>query len=93
MTSDHSMSAASKPEQSIDINPSLLLSAPVTTPLTIIGIGASAGGLTALRNFLQALPADSGLTFVIVVHLSPEHESVLAELLQPYTAMPVLQVN
>jgi two-component system CheB/CheR fusion protein len=93
MTSDHSMSAASKPEQSIDINPSLPLSAPVTTPLTIIGIGASAGGLTALRNFLQALPADSGLTFVIVVHLSPEHESVLAELLQPYTAMPVLQVN
>ncbi|MFZ4664760.1 MAG: CheR family methyltransferase, partial [Caldilineaceae bacterium] len=78
MTSVYSASAVSAPEQ---------------TPLTIIGIGASAGGLTALRNLLQALPADSGLTFVIVVHLSPKHESVLAALLQPYTAMPVLQVN
>jgi two-component system CheB/CheR fusion protein len=78
MTSVYSASAVSAPEQ---------------TPLTIIGIGASAGGLTALRNLLQALPADSGLTFVIVVHLSPEHESVLAALLQSYTQMPVLQVN
>lgn len=61
--------------------------------LTIIGIGASAGGLTALRNLFRALPDQSGLTFVVVVHLSPEHESVLAELLQPYTTMPVSQVT
>ena len=61
--------------------------------LTIIAIGASAGGLTALRNLFRALPDQSGLTFVVVVHLSPEHESVLAELLQPYTTMPVSQVN
>jgi two-component system CheB/CheR fusion protein len=61
--------------------------------LTIIGIGASAGGLGALRALFYALPADSGLTFVVVVHLSPEHGSVLAELLQAYTPMPVIQVT
>lgn len=61
--------------------------------LTIIAIGASAGGLAALRNLFRALPDQSGLTFVVVVHLSPEHESVLAELLQPYTTMPVFQVT
>ena len=72
--------------------PSSALIKPVSR-LSIIGIGASAGGLAALRNLFAALPADSGLTFVVVVHLSPEHESVLAELLQSYTNMPVVQVN
>lgn len=61
--------------------------------LTVIGLGASAGGLTALRAFFSALPADTSLTFVVVVHLSPEHESMLASLLQPYTSMPVVQVT
>ncbi|MEZ4730570.1 MAG: CheR family methyltransferase [Caldilineaceae bacterium] len=64
-----------------------------STRLTVIGIGASAGGLAALRTFFGALPGDTGLTFVVVVHLSPEHESNLATLLQAYTAMPVLQVT
>lgn len=64
-----------------------------TPRLTIIGIGASAGGLTALRKLFTALPSDSGLTFVVVVHLSPAHESILAELLQPCTTMPVVQVT
>jgi two-component system CheB/CheR fusion protein len=59
----------------------------------IIGIGASAGGLSALRTFFQALPKNTGLTFVVVVHLSPQHASSLAELLQPYTNMPVAQVT
>lgn len=85
MTSDHLPPAISAEEQ--------LIKSKASPPLTIIGIGASAGGLTALRNLLHALPGDSGLTFVIVVHLSPEHESILAELLQPYSPMPVLQVN
>ncbi len=61
--------------------------------LSVIGIGASAGGLVPLRAFFGALPAKSGLTYVVVTHLSPQHESILADLLQPYTQMPVQQVN
>ena len=60
---------------------------------TIVGIGASAGGLAALRTFFQHVPEDSGLAYVIVVHLSPEHESHLAELLQAHVKMPVQQVS
>lgn len=61
--------------------------------VTVIGIGASAGGLNALRAFFSALPPDTGMCFVVVVHLSPEHESMLAPLLQPYTTMPVVQIT
>jgi two-component system, chemotaxis family, CheB/CheR fusion protein len=58
----------------------------------IVGIGASAGGLAALKAFFAHVPADSGLAYVVVVHLSPEHKSHLAELLQPHVQMPVQQV-
>jgi two-component system, chemotaxis family, CheB/CheR fusion protein len=58
----------------------------------VVGIGASAGGLTALKRFFRDIPSDSGLTFVVVVHLSPEHDSHLAEVLQPHVAIPVMQV-
>src|SRR5499427_5064025 len=60
---------------------------------TVIGIGASAGGLAALKTFLDRVPADSALAFVVVVHLSPDHESHLAELLQPHVKFPVQQVT
>ena len=60
---------------------------------TIVGIGASAGGLGALKTFFQHVPEDSDLAFVIVVHLSPDHESHLADLLQPHVKMPVQQVT
>jgi two-component system CheB/CheR fusion protein len=59
----------------------------------IVGIGASAGGLKALRAFFEHVPADSGLAYVVVVHLSPEHESHLADLLQPHVNMAVQQVQ
>lgn len=61
--------------------------------LTIVGLGASAGGLGALTAFFQTLPADTGMAFVVVTHLHPEHESHLAELLQKSTPMPAMQVT
>ena len=59
----------------------------------VVGIGASAGGLETLRTFFQQIPSDSGLAFVVVVHLSPEYESHLAEILQPHAKIPVMQVT
>lgn len=61
--------------------------------LTIVGIGASAGGLGALKTFFKNVPKDSGLAYVVVVHLSPEHKSHMVDLLQPYTKIPVQQVT
>jgi two-component system, chemotaxis family, CheB/CheR fusion protein len=59
----------------------------------IVGIGASAGGLAALKTLFGHVAEDSGLAFVVVMHLSPEHESHLEELLQPHVRMPVTQVK
>jgi two-component system, chemotaxis family, CheB/CheR fusion protein len=59
----------------------------------VVGIGASAGGLSALKALFRCMPADTGLAFVVVVHLSPKHESHLADLLQSHTPMPVTQVS
>ena len=58
----------------------------------IVGIGASAGGLEAFEQFFRACPADTGMAFVLVPHLDPGHESLLTEILQRTTAMPVMQV-
>src|SRR5690606_13463473 len=54
---------------------------------------ASSGGLTALKKLLNTIPSDSGLAYVIVVHLSPEHDSHLADLLQSSSSVPVTQVQ
>jgi two-component system CheB/CheR fusion protein len=59
----------------------------------IVGLGASAGGLSALKVFFSHVPEQTGLTFVVVIHLSTEHESHLAELLQPFVKIPVTQVS
>jgi PAS domain S-box-containing protein len=59
----------------------------------IVGIGASAGGLKAAGTFLENTPADSGMAFVLVFHLDPNHKSEAAELLQARTSMPVAQVK
>jgi two-component system CheB/CheR fusion protein len=57
--------------------------------LLIVGIGASAGGLEAFERFLRPLPADSGLAYVLVQHLDPEHESILTEILGRATHLSV----
>jgi two-component system, chemotaxis family, CheB/CheR fusion protein len=59
----------------------------------IAGIGASAGGLDALKNLLVKLPVDTGLAFVIVQHLAPNQESMLPEILARSTTMPVKKVE
>jgi two-component system CheB/CheR fusion protein len=59
----------------------------------IVGIGASAGGLEALEQFLRPLPADCGMAFVVVQHLDPTHKGMMAELLQRATPMKVVQVR
>ena len=59
----------------------------------IIGIGASAGGLEALEQFLGGVRKDSGMAFVVVQHLDPTHKGIMAQLLQRVTPMEVLQVQ
>ena len=56
----------------------------------ILGLGASAGGLEALRQFFEAMPPDSGMAFLVVMHLDPDHASILPELIQRHTAMEVV---
>ncbi len=59
----------------------------------IVGIGASAGGLEALEQFLRQVPQGSGMAFVIVQHLDPTHTGIMPELLQRTTGMEVFQVR
>ena len=60
---------------------------------SIVGIGASAGGLEAFTQLLKHLPLDTGFGFVLVQHLDPQHESALTQLLARATAMPVHEVT
>ena len=57
----------------------------------IIGIGASAGGLNAFKSFLSNVPVGSGMAFILIQHLSPDHKSILADLLGKATTMPVVE--
>ncbi|MGA3282416.1 MAG: chemotaxis protein CheB [Smithella sp.] len=59
----------------------------------IAGIGASAGGLEALEQFLRHVPAKSGIAFIIVQHLDPTHKGIMQELLKRATSMEVFQVK
>jgi two-component system CheB/CheR fusion protein len=59
----------------------------------VVGIGASAGGLEACRKFVRALPAGSGMAFILVQHLDPTHESMMVDLLANHTSMKVRQAT
>ncbi|MDD2881573.1 MAG: chemotaxis protein CheB [Rhodoferax sp.] len=72
--------------------PMVVAQAAVSTP-HIVAVGASAGGLEALERFFDGLSCDSGATFVIIQHLSPDHKSMMANLLSRHTAMPVVMVE
>src|SRR3954469_15933902 len=71
----------------IDATPRANLSFPV------VGIGASAGGLEALEAFFAVCPTDSGMAYVVIQHLSPDHQSLMAEILSRRTTMPVREVR
>ena len=59
----------------------------------VIGIGASAGGLEALQQFFSCMPPNSGLSFVVVQHLSPDYKSLMADILSKHTEMQVYQAE
>src|ERR1044072_5461376 len=61
--------------------------------LFIAGIGASAGGLEALERLFKGMPADTGIAFVIIQHLSPDFKSVMDELLARHTRLPIHRVE
>lgn len=59
----------------------------------IVGLGGSAGSFTSFENFFSHMPADSGMAFVIVMHLDPHHKGFLSDLMQKYTSMPVVEAK
>src|SRR5450631_2557726 len=62
-------------------------------PTRIVGLGASAGGLEPLQQFLAHVPVPSGLAYIVVQHLDPTHKAMLTELLQRQTPMPVREAT
>jgi len=59
----------------------------------VVGIGASAGGLSAFKKFFAHMPADNGMAFVLVQHLDPKHDSLLAGLIGAQTSMKVVEAR
>ncbi len=59
----------------------------------IVGIGASAGGMEALHEFFDYMPSDSGISFVVIQHLSPDYKSLMSELLAKHTMMQVFEAK
>lgn len=66
---------------------------PRSAPFPILGIGCSAGGLQALERFFSQVPLDSGMAYVVVQHLSPDHGSALPDLLGRFTPLPVVEAG
>jgi len=64
-----------------------------TNLFSVVGIGASAGGLEAFKQLISAIPVDSGMAFILVQHLDPDHNSVLPDLLQKITLIPVHEIK
>jgi two-component system, chemotaxis family, CheB/CheR fusion protein len=92
-TSKKQSTQSPAPQRKTRKNNKVNLRSPDHNELAVVGIGASAGGLKALQAFFEALPENTGMAFVVITHLHPEHESHLAEILQNYTQMPVTQVS
>ncbi|MDQ3634600.1 MAG: hypothetical protein M3405_08850 [Acidobacteriota bacterium] len=59
----------------------------------VVGVGASAGGIQALKEFFVNVPADSGAAYVVILHLSPDHDSQLAEIIKTATEITVTKIT
>jgi two-component system CheB/CheR fusion protein len=66
---------------------------PSTLPFPVVGIGASAGGLQAVKSFFEHMPYNNGMAFVVIFHLSPDYQSHIDQIIQEVTKMPVRQVT
>ena len=66
---------------------------PAPAPLLVVAVGASAGGLEAFVELVRHLPADAGAAIVLMQHLSAERESLLAEILQKSSKIPVRRIE
>ena len=64
-----------------------------TQDFLVVGLGASAGGIEAIKKVVSAIPKNSGIAYVIVLHLHPEHESILPEILAKHTEIPVYEIK
>ena len=85
--------APAKPSAMKPAAPDGSTTGPVNGRFPIVGLGASAGGLEAFTRFLKALPSDTGMGFVLIQHMDPTHESILANLLQRSTKMPIREAG
>jgi two-component system CheB/CheR fusion protein len=98
-SADETKGDAASPKQEADVEVKAVpireddISPPRGQPFPIVGIGASAGGLEAFKQLLDALPGDTGMAFVLVQHLDPHYQSQLTELLAPASRMPVQTVT
>jgi hypothetical protein len=63
------------------------------TAIAVVGIGASAGGIEAFHRFFENAPSDSGMAFIVVLHLAPGRKSLLPEIIARWTAMPVAEAR
>ena len=59
----------------------------------VVGVGASAGGLEAFKRLIKAIPENSGMAYILVQHLEPTHESILKDLLQKVTKIPIHEIT
>src|SRR5450631_2020205 len=59
----------------------------------VVGVGASAGGLEAFKKLVKAIPEKSGMAYILVQHLSPDHSSALPKILQRETHIPVHEIS
>ncbi|WP_313651648.1 chemotaxis protein CheB, partial [Pseudomonas soli] len=84
------MKSSSKTSLASPHNPAL---SPSHLDFPVVGIGASAGGLEAIRTFFRHTPQDCDMAFVVVLHLSPDHQSQADRIIQAVTGMPVRQVS
>ena len=89
--SNKPMTSKSRAREQGKSRPHRTMSNAAADEFVVVGIGASAGGLEACSKLFDALPADTGMAFVLVQHLDPVHKSMMADLLAGHTSMKVLE--